>query len=62
MVAAESHVNALDGVVGPREPWRELSSLPTDDERMLFVVSSRLSVNAKHVRYRDPVPGNSHDK
>ena len=56
VVAAESHWNSLDEATGPREQWRELSSLPTDDERNIPVVSSGLAVNAEKACDRNPAP------
>lgn len=61
VVAAESHGNSLDEATGPREPWRELSSLPTDDERLIPVVSSGLAVNAEKACDRDPALDNLDD-
>src|SRR5467141_919397 len=57
----EIHGHSLDGATGPREPGRRLSRVPTDDERVLPMVSSGLAVNAERACYRDPSPTNSQD-
>ena len=56
VVAAESHGNSLDEATGPRGPWRELSSLPTDDERNIPLFFSGLAVNAEKACDRNPAP------
>ena len=59
--APESYGHSLGGATGPREPWRGLSSLPTDDERILPMVSSGLAVNAERACYRDLTSTNWQD-
>ncbi len=59
--AAESHGHSLGGATGPCKPRRGLSSLPTDDERVLPMVSLGLAVNAEKAYYRDPASTNSQD-
>ena len=50
---SESHGHSLDGATSPREPGGGLSSLSTEDERILPMVSSGSAVNAGKVCYRD---------
>ena len=59
--ATESHGHSLGGATGPCKPGRGLSSLPTDDERVLPMVSLGLAVNAEKSCYRDPTFTNSQD-
>ena len=59
--APESHGHSPNGATGPREPGRGLSSLPTDDERILPMVSSGLAVNAERACYRDLASTNWQD-
>jgi hypothetical protein len=59
--ATESHGHSLGGATGPCKPGRGLSSLPTDDERVLSMVSLGLAMNAEKACYRDPASTNSQD-
>ena len=59
--AAESLGHSAGGATGPREPRRGVSRVPTDDERILPMVSSGLAVNAEKACYRDPAPTDLQD-
>ena len=59
--ASESDGHSLGGATGFREPGRGLSRVPTDDERVLPMVSSVLAVNAGKACYQDLAPTNLQD-